>query len=80
MYSITPEYIVLAFILQQYIQAFKINNFHHLQLQYSQHSLPMIHHSFTEHACYQVWKSVVDSVTWCLDPLAQAYALQMSAS
>jgi hypothetical protein len=54
MYSITPEYIVLAFILQQYNQAFKINNFHHLQLEYSQHSPPLIHHSFTEQACYQV--------------------------
>jgi len=72
MYSITPEYIVLAFILQRSNQAFKINNFHHLQLQYSQHSPPLIHHSFTAHACYQLWKSVVESrchlVSWPTGP------------
>lgn len=76
-YSITPEYIVLAFILQQYTQAFKINNFNHLPLQYSQHSPPLIHQSFTAHACYQLWKSVVDSqchlVSWPTGPAHMHY-------
>lgn len=77
MYSITPEYIVLAFILQQYNQVFKINNFHHLQLQYLHHSPTMIHHSFTEHAGSQVRKSVVDSqcylVSWPTGPTHMHY-------
>lgn len=60
-----------------YNQAFKINNFHHLQLQYSQHSPPLIHESFIEHACYQLRKSVVDSqrylVSWPTGPTHMHY-------